>query len=341
MENQKGNASSLISIIIPVYKVEKYLCKCLDSIITQTYNNLEIILVDDASPDCSGKICDVYAQKDNRIRVIHLENNRGVSYARNMGIYKAQGNFISFIDADDYIECNMIERLIVNLVDNQADISICGIDRVGFKEAEHLCNEDYSCVFSTKRAVEYMINGWYFGWNIGGKLFPGELVKTYPFSESIYCGEDLLFIYRIFQYVHQVSYISDQLYHYTYRGGSATHSEFCLKQYTELYVYEFLRKHIRISNPELLPIIENKIININLRLAVKVVESKKIRRRETHRYLWKFHKNIRYYMSKKALFTFKDKKTIIEVALLYINVRIFWMITILYKKVEKFMRVFV
>ena len=114
----------LISIIVPVYKVEKYLDKCINSIVSQTYKNLEVILVDDGSPDSCGKMCDEWTKKDTRIKVIHKENG-GLSDARNFGLDCAKGKYIQFVDSDDYIEKDMIEFLYKNLKENNADISIC------------------------------------------------------------------------------------------------------------------------------------------------------------------------------------------------------------------------
>ena len=101
----------LISIIVPIYNVEKYIHKCIESIINQTYKNLEIILVDDGSPDNCGNICEEYAKNDSRIKVIHKENN-GLSSARNAGLEICKGDYIGFVDSDDYIELNMYEVLI-------------------------------------------------------------------------------------------------------------------------------------------------------------------------------------------------------------------------------------
>ena len=114
----------LISIIIPVYKVEKYLERCIKSVLDQTYKNLQIILVDDGSPDNCGNICDNYAKIDNRIEVIHKENG-GLSDARNVGLKKARGKYIGFVDSDDYVSNEMFENMYNTLVNNNADISIC------------------------------------------------------------------------------------------------------------------------------------------------------------------------------------------------------------------------
>lgn len=112
----------LISIIIPIYKVEEYLKRCVDSVINQTYKNLEIILIDDGSPDSCGKICDEYAKINNKIYVIH-QQNQGVSAARNAGIDKAKGKYICFIDSDDYVDANYIEVLHDGM--KKCDLSIC------------------------------------------------------------------------------------------------------------------------------------------------------------------------------------------------------------------------
>ena len=120
------NSQPLLSVIIPVYKVEKYLQRCLDSIINQTYKNLEIILVDDGSPDNSGKICDEYAKKDKRIKVIH-QKNKGQGAARNTGIIVSKGELITFVDSDDWIECNMYEIMISKLLQYDLDIIKCAI----------------------------------------------------------------------------------------------------------------------------------------------------------------------------------------------------------------------
>ena len=116
-----------ISVIIPVYNTEEYLAQCLDSVIGQSYSNIEVILVDDGSSDTSGRICDDYSWKDSRVRVVHQKNG-GVSRARNAGIDLANGEFISFIDADDTIRSNHFHALYSLLEQSNSDISICGVN---------------------------------------------------------------------------------------------------------------------------------------------------------------------------------------------------------------------
>ncbi|MBQ4243839.1 MAG: glycosyltransferase, partial [Clostridia bacterium] len=117
----------LISVIVPVYKTEKYLDRCVNSIVNQTYKNLEIILVDDGSPDRCPELCDRWAEKDNRIKVIHQENG-GMSAARNAGLRIAKGDYIGFVDSDDWIDNDMYEYLYILLINNQADYSTINYD---------------------------------------------------------------------------------------------------------------------------------------------------------------------------------------------------------------------
>ena len=135
---ESANNVSLLSVIVPVYKVEQYLEKCVDSILGQTFKNIEIILVDDGSPDNSGVICDEYAKKDHRIEVIH-KSNGGVSNARNVAIEQANGEYLMFIDSDDIVSDDLCKVLFEMLKNNNADISICNAthifdDRFDFKK---------------------------------------------------------------------------------------------------------------------------------------------------------------------------------------------------------------
>ncbi len=117
--------AEMISVIVPVYNVKPWIGRCLDSIMAQTYPCLEIIVVDDGSTDGSGRICEEYAARDKRIQVLHLPENRGPSAARNQGIVKAKGAYLSFIDSDDCAKPDLLEKLYRNLVEHRADISAC------------------------------------------------------------------------------------------------------------------------------------------------------------------------------------------------------------------------
>ena len=120
-------STPLISVIVPVYNVAPYVRKCLDSLLAQTYSEIEIIVVDDASTDESGSICDTYPVLDKRIQVIHFPVNRGLSAARNDGICRAKGLYAAFVDSDDYVEPDLLEMLYVCLLEKKADMSACGV----------------------------------------------------------------------------------------------------------------------------------------------------------------------------------------------------------------------
>jgi len=169
-----------ISIIVPIYKAERYLHQCIDSILAQTYTNLEIILVNDGSPDNCGAICDEYAQKDGRIKVIHKENG-GVATARNIGIDTAAGEYLAFMDSDDWIEPEMIDLLYNSLINNDADVSCCGFywTYVNMNVPEY--HKEEKLVFNSEEAVEQVLT------NGNVSVVPwAKLYKRHIFDETRY-----------------------------------------------------------------------------------------------------------------------------------------------------------
>ena len=136
---------AVLSIIVPVYNLENYLCKCIDSILGQTYRDFEVLLVDDGSTDSSLSICLQYAETDSRICVFHKDNG-GASSARNLGLEKARGQYISFIDGDDFIEPDLYERLLEDLLKTNADISCCQLDRID-RKGKHIVSGCFRSLF--------------------------------------------------------------------------------------------------------------------------------------------------------------------------------------------------
>ncbi len=185
MEEQKPR----ISVIVPVYNVEAYVKKCLASLAAQTYPNMEIILVDDASTDGGGRICDAWAARDGRFQVLHLSKNRGLSNARNVGVNQAAGDYIAFVDPDDYVEPGLLDVLYRTLKENCADISICG--NIGLRLG---CGSEQ--IISREGAVQCLARRSCFLWTVWGKLFPAELAKQNPFDRQALCCEDLLVFYK-------------------------------------------------------------------------------------------------------------------------------------------------
>lgn len=175
--------NELISVIVPIYKVEKYIHRCINSILYQTYSNLEIILVDDGSPDHCGEICDEFAKHDDRIKVYHKVNG-GLSDARNYGVVRSSGKYIAFVDSDDYIAPNYIEYL-YNLIDtHQADISGCYMIKTYSDEVEYCIQQNLPDVriLSGYDASKCLLNDLYTvlvtAW---GKLYKREVVEANPF----------------------------------------------------------------------------------------------------------------------------------------------------------------
>ena len=204
----------LISIIVPAYNVEDYLPRCLDSIIDQTYPNIEIVLVDDGSTDSTGKICDEYAIKDSRIKVIHRVNG-GLSAARNSGLELANGDYIGFVDSDDYIDANMYASLNKYMEQFGADIANCGYYEIGdnaFKrsftgEITELDGEEALQIYALEENDKYISNS---VWN---KLFKKEILDGLRFVEGRSC-EDLVFTGQALSKAKKVVYIDTPYYYY-------------------------------------------------------------------------------------------------------------------------------
>lgn len=227
----------LITVIVPVYNVEKYFKQCLDSIINQTYKNLEIILINDGSPDNCGKICDEYAKKDNRIKVIHKENG-GLSSARNAGLDIATGEYISFIDSDDCVAENFIETLYKLCIENNCDISEC--DFLKFennvvtqaKIAEIQCytsNEIQHKIYSEEYVKTIVV------WN---KLYKRYLYKGLRFPVGK-INEDEFITYKVlYNCKNNIAVTNEQLYYYRYNAQSIMGRKFNEKRLDALEAFE-------------------------------------------------------------------------------------------------------
>lgn len=221
----KNDSDVLISIIVPVYNVEKYLEMCVDSIITQTYSNLEIILVDDGSTDKSGEICDVYAEKDRRIQVIHKENG-GLSDARNAGLEIACGEYIGFVDSDDYIESDMFEQMFRQCEDKGAQMSCVRYDEVG-EGADTVPQADGNVkILTSKQYLKNILIGNeddFSNYHVMERLYHKKILEGLRFTVGK-CFEDILFSTKAILNAKNCIYINKICYHYRIREGSITHS---------------------------------------------------------------------------------------------------------------------
>lgn len=232
--------NDLISIIIPVYKVEEYLEKCIESVLKQTYTNLQIILVDDGSPDNCGKICYEYAKKDPRIEVIHKVNG-GLSDARNVGIAKAKGKYIGFVDSDDYIKEDMYEILINLIKEYDADVSICNLyDVIDGKEYIRN-NENGIQEYSRLEILKEVLldkNIQSYAWN---KLYKKELFDEikYPIGKKY---EDIGTTFYVFEKCNKIVVTSKPEYYYLKRSDSLVNNvtESTVLDYTDIIIQRYL-----------------------------------------------------------------------------------------------------
>lgn len=238
---------ALISLIIPVYKVEKYLEKCIQSVINQTYENLQIILVDDGSPDNCGKICDEYAKKDHRIEVIH-KSNGGLSDARNKGLEIAKGEYIGFVDSDDYIEADMYEVLYNLLKQYNADVSICNFytvsqGKISIKNADNGINEYNRIEILKEILLDKNVQS--YAWN---KLYKKELFDEikYPIGKKY---EDIGTTFYLLEKCNKVVVTGKSEYYYINRQDSIVNNvtESTITDYIELIMqrYDYIEENIK------------------------------------------------------------------------------------------------
>ncbi len=222
-----------ISVIVPVYNVEKYLSECVDSLINQTYNNLEIILVDDGSKDNSGKLCDVFAKKDNRIKVIHKQNE-GLGMARNTGLDNATGDYVLFVDSDDYLELDCIGECVDFSLKNNIDILFFGHNNVNNKQVTSIHIPLERKVYKDKEILDDFLpelispskdNG--LSMSSCMALFSNKLIKESEWrfvSERNIISEDVYSILKLFKNVKIAGSYDKAFYNYRYNGNSLTHS---------------------------------------------------------------------------------------------------------------------
>lgn len=225
--------NQLISVIVPVYKAEPYLDQCVQSIVSQTYANLEIILVDDGSPDHCPAMCDAWAEKDGRVQVIHKENG-GVSSARNAGLDTATGDYITFVDADDWLEPAAVEILLEQAVSTGADIVVGNyyFDYVDERSAQALTAENQ--IWKQDEIVRAYVMD-HIRPEACNKLYTGASIGNLRFDPSIGYGEDLLFNYYALSKARVVAQTDVCCYHYLQASGNSSTTAYMTKNRAESY----------------------------------------------------------------------------------------------------------
>ena len=245
----------MISVIVPIYKVEKFLPKCIESILNQTYSDFELILVDDGSPDKCPEICDEYAAKDQHIVVIHQKNS-GVSAARNAGLKKAKGQYIGFVDPDDFIAPDMYEKMVQAMETSEAELVVCGYDY--YDEEYHVDEKrkyriNFDEVIDQKELMKRMSDMpptiRHGVWN---KLFKSSLLSEIYFMENLHSSEDVMFLTEYINLVNNAVIVHQPFYKNLVRQGSATHGGLSIESLADSFiVHDKMYQDIVSCYPEL------------------------------------------------------------------------------------------
>lgn len=244
----------LISVIVPVYNVEKYLDACVESIVNQTYENLEIILVDDGSPDRCPEMCDTWARKDSRIKVIHKENG-GQGEARNYGIKIANGDYIGFVDSDDKISLRMYERLLEIIKEKESDVVQCAMQK--FSDSKQtVFDEGTSQIELTelcpKEAVELLLRTDRITSTCPNTLLTKSLCKKILFDTEM-INEDVMWIYRVIKTAEKTVLTNEVLYFYYQREDSTMNSAYSEKRFDALNANMTKMNEVKKDFPDLYP----------------------------------------------------------------------------------------
>lgn len=298
--------SEKISIIVPVYKVEGYLEKCLDSIISQTYKDLEVILVDDGSPDNCGKICDEYAAKDDRIIVIHKQNE-GVARARNSALDIATGDYISFIDSDDWMAEDAYEYFVKNIERYRADC-VVGRCQMAFEKNDVLKYGEKESVnikcMTSSGAMKEVLNGGSAIWN---RLFKKKIFDNLRFPVDR-INDDEVTVLHAYAGCNRVVFLNQYTYYYRIRANSITTSTFSMRKVDVLYNAKDNMKYISEERPKLYKYAEAKFVKAGLYCMFNLLKMKtenaeaKRQKKEAIKYIrQEFKKEIRSINSNKVI----------------------------------------
>lgn len=322
--------SEKISVIVPVYKVEPYLRQCVDSIISQTYANLEIILVDDGSPDNCGAICDEYAESDGRVIAVHKKNG-GLSDARNAGIDIASGKYLSFIDSDDWIASDTYETLYNDLINNNADISCCGRYNSYVKlDVPHGKGEKF-LVLDSEQAIKESFLGSEVSVSAWGKLYKRHIFDNirYPFGKR---AQDAFVIVEVISKAKRIVMNASPKYYYRQRKSSVIHISYSSKNLHPIEAFENNLKIIKEKYYGITDICQMRLIKANMSALSSMVFSKNFRRFPEYKSIVAIIRQNFWFMIKSDCVVRNDK---IKLIALKINVLLFKWIYILYFHLEK------
>lgn len=309
----------LVSIIIPVYNVETYLERCLDSVLSQTYENYEVIIVNDGSTDDSLTICKKYLEKSDKI-TLYNQVNQGVSVTRNVGLSKAKGEIICFIDADDFVSDIYIETLYINMMNENADISICNSTRDGIFDKKATAKIEK---WDNKYAITQFLQNEVLDTTVWGKLFKRSILENLKF-EKIKIGEDQIFLFRAIENSHIIVCSDIKLYCYFARSFSAMEGSFDKRFWDAVYMAEWFGKTALLKYPDLQDLFYKKeiytyVILILIALKYSTNESKNIIKVLKPRVMNSKYSRIKKYCSKTEKYKYFMVKYMSAIVKLYLR----------------------
>lgn len=312
-------SNDVISIIVPIYNCEKYLSRCVESIIGQTYKNIEIILINDGSIDDSELICLKYKKIDKRI-TYYKKNNSGVSETRNFGILKAKGKYICFIDSDDYYDAFFIEKLYKRILEDNTQLCLCGFnfDGTNKKSDEHLLLKKYSGINDAKKILQALLDVKKQN-HISGYIWRCMFLREYIIKNNILFkkfrqSEDFLFLVELLSKIKKCSVLDEKLYFYMINENSTTHKFQKTLKHDEFEINRFIENNIINNDEKLLKIFRNcwcntfidcvrNILRNNISFRSKITEIREVKK-ELKKYLkgdyncFTFNKKIALYICK-------------------------------------------
>ena len=299
----------MVSVIIPVYNVQDYLARCIDSVLAQTYTDLEIILVDDGSLDASGDICDEYDLKYRFVRVIH-KTNGGLSDARNAGLDVAQGQYVTFIDADDYVHPNFVETLMHTIDDTGAQIAVCTWQELKDGNTPRKVNiEKAPCkIYSQQEAIKTVFYQGELNHSACSRIFEKQLFDDLRFPEgALY--EDLAIIYPLLRTVEKVALLKAPMYYYMHRAGSII-TTISLRRTQVLDHLEKLEKQVAEEAPQYLPAVRSRHMSACFNM-LRLMPARDPKWQATKTRCWEYVKNMRFLCIKDWNVRFKNKIAIL------------------------------
>ena len=282
----------MVSVIIPVYNVQDYLARCVDSVLTQTYSDLEIILVDDGSIDISGDMCDEYALKDSRLKVIHKENG-GLSEARNAGLERARGTYVTFIDADDYVHPQFVELLVKTAHSTGAQIAACTWQELndGDKPRRVKSKNPRCRTYTQEEAINSVFYQRRLNHSACSRIFETSLFRDLRFPEgALY--EDLAIIYPLLRKVEKVALLKAPMYYYMHRPGSII-TTMTLRRTQVLDHLEKLEELVASEAPQYLPAVRSRHMSACFNM-LRLMPAKDPKWKQIKDRCWKYVKNMRF-----------------------------------------------